>query len=254
MFASLWTNIREVFFPVKLPPLVLESKPIPVVDRMKTKQDPRATAASVVIYALMMLLILWAVSKHVQFASPVNKAMVIGADATSADAGREGQDGWWRWTAGPDAGDQGHRCRSLRTSRLRRRRLLRWSSRRSRCRSRRSRCQKDLKMANNNYAEHRHAELAAAGELDGQREWVGAGIGQWLGTGAGVRWQLWRRRAADWRRRLAAGADLSRLSRSFREEARKAKFMGVVMVNIVVDEQWAAEECACDARRGNGTG
>jgi len=33
-------NLRDVFFPVKLPPLVLESKPIPVVDRMATKQDP----------------------------------------------------------------------------------------------------------------------------------------------------------------------------------------------------------------------
>ena len=45
MFSSLWSSVRDVFFPVKLPPLVLESKPIAVVDKMKTKQDPRATAA-----------------------------------------------------------------------------------------------------------------------------------------------------------------------------------------------------------------
>ena len=41
--ASLWSNMRDVFFPVKLPPLVLESKPIPVVDRMETHQDPKAS-------------------------------------------------------------------------------------------------------------------------------------------------------------------------------------------------------------------
>ena len=51
MLASLWNSVRDVFFPVKLPPLVLESKPIPVIDRMETKQNPKATAASVVIYA-----------------------------------------------------------------------------------------------------------------------------------------------------------------------------------------------------------
>ena len=55
VFTSLWSNVRDVFFPVKLPPLVLESKPIAVVDKMATKQDPRATAASVAIYALLIL-------------------------------------------------------------------------------------------------------------------------------------------------------------------------------------------------------
>ncbi len=44
VFTSLWSSIRDVFFPVKLPPLVLESKPIAVVDRMKMKQNPPATA------------------------------------------------------------------------------------------------------------------------------------------------------------------------------------------------------------------
>jgi len=71
VFASLWSNLRDVFFPVKLPPLVLESKPIPVVDRMATKQDPRATAASVVIYGLLILLFVWlSVRKVVTYMAP----------------------------------------------------------------------------------------------------------------------------------------------------------------------------------------
>ena len=69
VFTSLWSNVRDVFFPVKLPPLVLESKPIAVVDKMATKQDPRATAASVAIYALLILLIAWMVKQKVQFSA-----------------------------------------------------------------------------------------------------------------------------------------------------------------------------------------
>ena len=56
VWASLWSNLRDVFFPVKLPPLVLESKPIPVIDRMETHQDPKATAAAFVIYAVLILI------------------------------------------------------------------------------------------------------------------------------------------------------------------------------------------------------
>ncbi len=50
IFASLWGSLRDVFFPQKLPPLVLESKPIAVIDRMKTKQNPAATGTAIAIY------------------------------------------------------------------------------------------------------------------------------------------------------------------------------------------------------------
>jgi protein TonB len=81
---SLWHSVRDVFFPVKLPPLVLESKPIPVVDRMATKQDPRATAASFAIYALLILLIAWMVRQHVKFSAP-QKALVVTALTTPVE-------------------------------------------------------------------------------------------------------------------------------------------------------------------------
>jgi periplasmic protein TonB len=71
VFASLWSSVRDVFFPVKLPPLVLESKPIAVVDRMKTKQNPIAITSAVVIYGLIILLIAFLLAKKVQFAAPV---------------------------------------------------------------------------------------------------------------------------------------------------------------------------------------
>ncbi|MBB5338748.1 energy transducer TonB [Tunturiibacter gelidoferens] len=76
VFASLWNSVRDVFFPVKLPPLVLESKPIAVVDRMKTKQNPIAITSAVVIYGLIILLIAFLLAKKVQFAAPVRTLQV----------------------------------------------------------------------------------------------------------------------------------------------------------------------------------
>ena len=34
VFRSLWSGLRELVWPNKLPPLVLESRPVAVVDRM----------------------------------------------------------------------------------------------------------------------------------------------------------------------------------------------------------------------------
>jgi protein TonB len=76
VLGSLWGSVRDVFFPVKLPPLVLESTPIAVVDRMKTKQNPVATASAVVIYGLLILLIAFLIAKKVQFAAPAKTTLV----------------------------------------------------------------------------------------------------------------------------------------------------------------------------------
>ena len=78
IFGSLWGNLRDVFFPEKLPPLVLESKPIAVIDRMATRQNPVATGASVVIYALLILLIGWLLKQKVAIMSkPKTTEMVL---------------------------------------------------------------------------------------------------------------------------------------------------------------------------------
>lgn len=70
VFGSLIESFRDVFFPQKLPPLVLESKPIAVVDRMAVKRDPKSTAVAVVAHVLVILLIGFLVAKKVQFAAP----------------------------------------------------------------------------------------------------------------------------------------------------------------------------------------
>lgn len=77
VFGSLWENVRDVFFPKKLPPLVLTSKPIAVVDRMAVKRSPASTATAVGLHAAIILLVMWfayhkviapAIAKHNQVA------------------------------------------------------------------------------------------------------------------------------------------------------------------------------------------
>jgi len=65
LFASLVSSFRDAFFPAKLPPLVLESKPIAVPDRMAVKRSPTSTGIAVGLHVVVILLILWLVAQHV---------------------------------------------------------------------------------------------------------------------------------------------------------------------------------------------
>jgi protein TonB len=80
VFASLANSVRDVFFPVKLPPLVLESKPVAVVDRMAVKRDPKSTAVAVVLHGVVIGLILFLVAKKVTFSAPA-KTLVTNLEA-----------------------------------------------------------------------------------------------------------------------------------------------------------------------------
>jgi len=65
IFSSLVENVRDLFFPTKLPPLVLTSQPIAVPDRMKVKRSPASTATAIVIHALLILLIGFLLAKKI---------------------------------------------------------------------------------------------------------------------------------------------------------------------------------------------
>lgn len=65
-FQSLVQNFRDAFFPEKLPPLQLESRPIAVKDPMAVKRDPMSTAIAVGIHVLAFLLIIWISAKAIK--------------------------------------------------------------------------------------------------------------------------------------------------------------------------------------------
>ena len=77
VFQSLIATVRDTFFPEKLPPLVLESKPIAVPDRMATKMSPTSIAGSVTFYALLILLFAILIRNHVQLSAPVAKISTL---------------------------------------------------------------------------------------------------------------------------------------------------------------------------------
>ena len=76
VFGSLIGSIRDAFFAPKLPPLELESEPVPVVDRMAVKRDPKATAISTVINVAIVLAILWFAAHKVLAPPPIKTAAI----------------------------------------------------------------------------------------------------------------------------------------------------------------------------------
>src|SRR5580658_5758901 len=65
VWAGLWESIRDVFFPVKLPPLELTSKPIPVPDRMAVKTNPWAVGIASGVNISILLVILFFVGRKI---------------------------------------------------------------------------------------------------------------------------------------------------------------------------------------------
>ena len=65
IWANLWENTLDVFFPRKLPPLELTSKPIPVPDRMAVKANPWAIGFSTAVNVAILLVLLFFVGKKV---------------------------------------------------------------------------------------------------------------------------------------------------------------------------------------------
>jgi periplasmic protein TonB len=78
IWTDLWESIRDVFFPQKLPPLELTSTPIPVPDRMAVKPNPWAIGISTTVNGLILVLVLiFGVRKVIEIARPQLQAMNI---------------------------------------------------------------------------------------------------------------------------------------------------------------------------------
>ena len=65
IWTDLYESIRDVFFPPKLPPLELTSKPIPVPDRMAVKRNPWAVGISTSVNVSILLVVLFFMGKKI---------------------------------------------------------------------------------------------------------------------------------------------------------------------------------------------
>jgi len=244
---SLWQSVRDVFFPVKLPPLVLESKPIPVVDRMATRQDPKATASAIVIYGLIILLIAFLIRQHVHFAAPVKTTLVteltppVMPEAKTTMGGGGGQRGPTPVTKGalPKFADtQITPPKAPVETKIK-------------MPDPTIEVQPDLKMATNNMPNlgMPTSPLVGASMGNGRGSGLGSGNGSGLGPGTGGNY-------GGGLRRIGGGVSqpevIFQVEPEFSEEARKAKFMGSVLVNLIVDTRGLPENV--HVSRGVGMG
>jgi protein TonB len=80
IWTGLYESIRDVFFPLKLPPLELTSTPIPVPDRMAVKTNPWAVGTATTVNGLILLLVLYFGARAV-----INKIIPPKLDATNVE-------------------------------------------------------------------------------------------------------------------------------------------------------------------------
>jgi len=237
--ASLWQSLRDVFFPVKLPPLVLESKPIPRPDLMATKQDPRATVASIVIYALLILLFAWLAQQHFHFAAPQKTTLVVDLATPpkmDLDKDRMGGGGGQR---GPAPVSKGQLPKFAKVQ-ITPPKAPPMEEPKIHMPAPTIEVQTNLKMANNNMPNlgDPNSPLMGNSMGNGRGTGIGSGSGSGLGPGSGGN-------TGGGLYHVGGGVSkpevIYEVEPEFSEEARKAKFMGVVTVNLVVNTRGLPE-------------
>jgi TonB family protein len=71
IWVDLYTSIRDVFFPPKLPPLELTSTPIPVPDRMAVKRNWWAVGIALIIeVAILLVVLMMGIKTYIDNAKP----------------------------------------------------------------------------------------------------------------------------------------------------------------------------------------
>jgi periplasmic protein TonB len=236
VFASLVSSFRDVFFPAKLPPLVLESTPIAVPDRMAVKRSPTSTAVAVAAHALVIGLIAFLIARHVQIAAPTRPVLteVLTTPPPIPPAAQSIGGGGGHHDIAPVT--QGHlpkfaqqqivppKAPPPEAPKLAIEPTLVM--------------QKDLKMADNTMPNIGMPNSSMKGFSlgTGSGTGLGAGDGSGLGPGSGgnTGGGVYRVGGGVSQPKVLVSADPE-----FSEEARKAKFSGNVLVYFIVDETGA---------------
>jgi protein TonB len=234
-FASLFSSVRDVFFPAKLPPLVLESKPIAVADPMKFKRSPTSTAVAVVLHIAVILLIALLIAKHVQMAAPPKTTLVTTLDAPPPPAppklekmgGGGGQVGATPVTAGHPPKFAAEQLVPPKAPPMVQPKLAVEPT---------VNVQPDLKMADNKLPDMGmpNSNLKGFSMGNGNGSGIGSGNGNGMGPGSGGN-------TGGGVMHVGGGVRppsvLFSVEPEFSEEARKAKFSGNVQVYLWIDEQ-----------------
>ncbi len=233
VFASLWRNLRELVWPSKLPPLVLESLPVAVPDRMAGGRSYRSTGWAVGAHALAILLIGYLVKAHVPFAAPVKTMQVTElavppqappkAHAMGGGGGQRGPTPVTKGTPPKFAEEQivPPKAPPLEQPKIHVEPTLE--------------VQRDVKMASSlPQIGVASSPLVGMSMGNGTGTGLGSGNGAGLGPGSGGN-------TGGGPRQVGGGVSapilIYQVDPEFSEEARKAKASGNVLVNLWVDEK-----------------
>jgi protein TonB len=233
VFTSLISSFRDVFFPEKLPPLVLESKPVYVADPMKFKRSPLSTGIAIATHVAVILLILLAIAKHVNLVKTKTNLTSIDVPPPPPVAPKPDKIGGGGGQKGPTPVTQGHlpkfaqdqivppKAPPLIQPKLAVEPTIVM--------------QKDLKMADNKMPDLGvpNSNLKGFSMGNGNGSGIGSGDGSGLGPGSGGNTGGGPMHIGG---SVRPPSVLFSVEPEFSEEARKAKFSGNVQVYLWVDE------------------
>ncbi|WP_263367155.1 energy transducer TonB [Edaphobacter bradus] len=232
--ASLWRGLRELIAPDRLPPLVLESREVPVINRMAVERNYSSTAYALGAHAMAILLIGFVVRAQIRETDPVRSVtplmdapvLRIVAKAAQQMGGGGGQHGETPVSKGrlPKL-EQEQIVPPMQPPKIAPKIAIEPSVV----------VQKDLKLADNMLPNLGlpNSPIVGASMGDGRGTGIGPGDGPGIGPGTGGNTGGGLRHVGG---SVTAPEVLYLVEPEFSEEARKAKVSGDVSVYLWVDE------------------
>jgi TonB family protein len=229
IWAGLYESVRDVFFPVKLPPLELTSTPIPVPDPMAVKPNPLAIGISTTLNVLVVLALLFLGVKTIIDAKkpPV---IVTPIEITKFDAPKANV------AAGGGGGSHDNmeaikgkippRAKPLDVPKLEQPPTPSID------------VQKDIIIPDNpslvNFGQSKSNNVKLASGGNGSGMGIGNGHGNGYGPGEGGNIGGGLERVGG---RVSVPVVLHSVDPEFSDEARRAKYQGVCLISLIVDAQ-----------------
>jgi periplasmic protein TonB len=245
IWVDLWESIRDVFFPVKLPPLELTSTPIPVPDRMAVKANPWAIGISSTLNIAVLLLVIWLgihVVRHVM--APTQAINIDVGDYNAPKSATKIGGGGGGGDRNPVEANKGKLPQIQKDpvtppqpQMMDHPKLPELAA---------IDVQKNIQLPNNpdmpmiGMKNSANVQLASAGTGNGAG--MGSGSGGGLGSGNGIGYGP----GSGWNTggglaqiggRVSAPVVIHSVEAEFSDEARRAKYQGVCLISLIVDTQ-----------------
>jgi periplasmic protein TonB len=248
IWAGLYESVRDVFFPVKLPPLQLTSTPIPVPDRMKVKANPWAIGFSSGINLAILAALLYFGARMF-----IEKVVQPHEAATPIDVGDFKLQGPAGQQAGGGGGGGSHDIVDPIKGRLPKRSpdpitppIVQQIDKPKLAIEPAINVQESLKLPDNptlpnlGVSKSQNVTLASNGEGGGAGIGTGQGNGIGQGTGNGYGPGYGGNAGGGVYRvggGISAPVPLNTVEAEFSDEARRAKYQGVCLIQLIVDAQ-----------------